>query len=155
VTNYLAAKIGLRVKSSEECNEALAVFAGQAVSSIEVALEKLVKEYGVVEWNEQTRQYEIIGDALPRRAFLDYLQSKVQSVGSENRAQLFAQNFKQWLGLETLDTDFGANNNISTTEWRYTIIYSKGLSTLRKWPPYVVVLCLAFYIYFLAYLFSM
>ena len=31
----------------------------------------------------------------------------------------------------------------------------KGLSTLRKWPPYVVVLCLAFYIYFLAYLFSM
>jgi len=124
VTNYLAAKIGLRVKSSEECNEALAVFAGQAVSSIEVALEKLVKEYGVVEWNEQTRQYEIIGDALPRRAFLDYLQSKVQSVGSENRAQLFAQNFKQWLGLETLDTDFGANNNISTTEWRYTIIYS-------------------------------
>ena len=33
--------------------------------------------------------------------------------------------------------------------------YLKGLSTLRKWPPYVVVLCLAFYIYFLAYLFSM
>ncbi len=120
----LASKIGICVESSKECNGALAMLAGRTITDIERSIRRLASEYNVVEWNETTHQYELVGDALPRKAFDNFIQAKIGQVTLDQRAQLFATQIKQWLGLESCETDFGIKNKITTTEWKYAITCS-------------------------------
>lgn len=120
----IAAKIGLRVQSSQECNEALSLLSGLSINSVESAINKLVKEYGVVEWNDYNNQYNILGDALPRRAFFDHLQSKSREISSQAKTEIFAHHFKQWIKIERVDTDFGLDNKITSQEWHYSVTFS-------------------------------
>lgn len=120
----LSSKIGLRVQSQDECDEALAMFSGVPLAEAQITLSILLKEFGVVEWNKQSCKYEIVGDAVPKKAFIAYLRSKVEQIGVEQRAQLFAQKMKNWGELNCLETDFGVLNNISTKEWHYMITCS-------------------------------
>jgi len=120
----LSSKIGLRVQSQDECDEALAMFSGVSLADAQITLSILLKEFGVLEWNEHSCKYEIVGDAVPKKAFIAYLKSHVEQIGVEQRAQLFAQKMKHWGELNFLETDFGVLNNISTKEWHYTITCS-------------------------------
>lgn len=136
----LAAKIGIRVESREECTEAFSIFSGLPIESVDIALTKLSKEYGVITWNDQSCQYEMIGDAVPRRAFIEYLESLVDEVHSEERAEWFARYMKEWSNQEILDTDFGIKHHIDTKEWRYAVTFSNVASiegnikyALRTW----------------------
>lgn len=133
----LASKIGLHVESQEDCTKALAMLSGQSIDDVNDALKKLTKEYGVLEWNEHINQYELIGDAVPRRAFVKFLRAKISEIKADYRAELFAQNIKRWCFLDSLETDFGTSNNISTTEWQYAITCS-NLSLLESHVQYAI-----------------
>ena len=136
----LGSKIGMHVESREEYSEALSVLSGLPIESVQDVLTKLSQEYGVIAWNDQLFQYEIIGDAVPRRAFIEHLESLVDEIHSAERAQLFARYMKNWSELERLETDFGIKNNITTNEWCYDVTFSNVASidgnikyALRTW----------------------
>lgn len=117
----LAAKIGLKAGTQADCLEALAMLSGTLPEITEHIIGKLTKEKGVLRWNEAASQFDILGDAVSVRDFLDYIARKVREVRMDKRSQLFSYNFKSWMGLERFNTDFGASNDIDTAEWHFSV----------------------------------
>jgi hypothetical protein len=116
----ITTKIGVKSESKEECKQILLAFSGLEYTALESAINLLESELGVIEWNDILHQYEIVGDAVPKRTFLAYLATKVDRITSQERASIFNCNFAKWLQLETYNTDF-ATDEITTKEWNYHI----------------------------------
>jgi hypothetical protein len=120
----LSNKIGVKAETRNDYLDLLGEFCGLDIEPLTLAVESLEREYGVLEWNDQLRQYEIIGEAVPRRTFLDHLEGKAALIDSDQRADIFAQNYRKWSGLDLYNIDFGTKNNIATREWEYKIQFS-------------------------------
>ncbi len=133
----LASKIGVRVESKSDYLELLSQFSGLDIEPITGAAGLLEMEYGVLEWNEQLYQYEIIGEAVPRRTFLDHLERKAALIDAEQRVNIFAQNYRKWSGLDIYSTDFGTKNSITTREWDYKIQFT-NVSMIKLQIDYAV-----------------
>ncbi|MBC7076683.1 MAG: hypothetical protein H5T98_11600, partial [Syntrophomonadaceae bacterium] len=115
------------------------------IDSVMQAVKSLEDEYGVLEWNEQFSQFVIVGEAAPRRAFMEYLRSKVAQVTSENRANIFSQNYVRWSQRELLNIDFDYQA-ITTRDYTFRLYYSnvamlKGQIqyALRTWRDAIAV----------------
>lgn len=119
----LAWKTGIKVESKQEYSAALALLGGISKGAIENAVKSLEAEFGVLEWNERINQYEIVGDALPRKAFVAWLEQKVAEIDASKKASIFSQNYVRWAEVEKEETDFGAQHQISTREWHYRILF--------------------------------
>lgn len=117
-------KIGLKVSSKIEFNEVLCMFTGQTTEDVKKDVDSLVRNYGLLEWNDGINLYEIIGDAVPRRAFLLHLKDETDEITNEKCSELFCNKVKQWLELEDFQTDFNLKKDITTKEWKYAITFS-------------------------------
>lgn len=115
----IAAKLGLKVTDQQETHKALSALSGLSHEIIEKATRELVSEYGVLEWNERFLRYEIIGDAVPRSAFLTFLRKKTQDISSEQVEEIFSAHCKAWAELQDIDPQFAVEYNISTPEWNF------------------------------------
>jgi hypothetical protein len=115
----IAAKLGLKVTDQQEAQKALSALSGLSHEIIEKVSSELVSEYGVLEWNERFLRYEIIGDAVPRSAFLKFLRNKTQNISSEQVEEIFSVHCKAWAKLHDIDPQFADENNISTPEWYF------------------------------------
>jgi len=133
----LSNKIGVKVESKANYLELLEQLSGVNGNLISSAVTSLEMEYGVLEWSEQLCQYEIVGEAVPRRAFLDYLERKADLISIDQRADIFAQKFSKWSGQDLFSTDFGTKNHIATREWDYKIQYS-NISLIKQQIDYAV-----------------
>lgn len=120
----LQQKIGIKVESRTDYIEAVCMFTGLPQEVVDRGLSLLEKEFGVLEWNGLVNQYEIIGDAVPRRTFLSSLERKVNEIGLDRRSDIFYANIRQWLDKDEFPTDFGEQNDISTREWNYKCYFS-------------------------------
>jgi len=121
----IALKIGnFKVDSRKDYYSFLSMFAGLAERQLVATIEELEKEYAVLQWNAQLNQHEIIGDAAPKREFEEYLEEQLRRIDSGTRADIFSDNFKAWSDDLTWSTDFGADNNITTSDWHYNIYYT-------------------------------
>ena len=115
----IAAKLGLKVISQAEAHKALSALSGLNLEIIEDVTNELVSEYGVLEWNERFFRYEIIGDAVPRSAFLTFLKNKIQDISNEQVEEIFSAHCKAWAELSDIDPQFASEHNISTSEWNF------------------------------------
>ncbi len=115
----IAGKLGLKVTSKKEALTALVALIGCTPQQLESAVTELEDEYGVLEWNERFLRYEIIGDAVPRSSFIKFLKHKISGITPEQREELFASRGKAWAGLNDIEPQFAAENNITTSEWKY------------------------------------
>jgi len=136
----LIRKLGINTENKEEYSEALSMFCGIDRSRVVEHINSLEREYGVLEWNAMMCQYEIIGDAVPRRAFLTELDARVKKVDQQRREQIFSNNCMKWTNMEEYSTEFGNENKIYTREWNYniyftdvTLLNSKIQYALRTW----------------------
>ncbi len=118
----VSAKIGMKTHSREEYMQALSVFSGLWMTAGETAIRSLESEYAVLEWNDLLNQYEIAGDAIPRKTFLAQLKARTSDIDLARRASIFTQKLSAW-GIvgNTYNTDFGSASNIATNEWNYRI----------------------------------
>jgi len=118
----ISAKIGIKVASKQDYIQALVMLSGLPTAALETAVQSLEREYAVLEWNDLLNQYEIAGDAMPRKTFLQQLGVRAADIDLSRRAEIFTQKSVAW-GIvgETYNTDFGPENRISTREWNYKV----------------------------------
>jgi len=128
----LVSKMGLQVESRDEAVKALARFSGLSAKGIREKIDLLQHEYNILEWDERFKQFDILGDAVPRTQFLSFIRQRVASTYDENgKAMLFASKASEWCDLlGDLECDFAESNAITTTEWRYQGVTS-NLDTIE------------------------
>jgi hypothetical protein len=117
----LASKMGLQASDRDDAVEALSVLAGLPLNGAESGLRLLQDEYNVLEWDESFREFDVLGDAVPRTQFLSFVRQRVASTYDEGgKATLFASKAATWCDLlSDVDCDFAEENKITTREWRY------------------------------------
>lgn len=117
----LASKMGLQATDKDDAIEALGELAGITLSAADKAVRLLQEEYNVLEWDEAFKEFDILGDAVPRTQFLSFVRQRVATTYDEaGKARLFAGKAKDWCDLlGDLDCDFAELNRITTKEWRY------------------------------------
>jgi len=122
----VASKLGLQVMDREDAAEALAQLAGVRGYDSKGGLSALQDEYNVIEWDEAFKQFDILGDAVPRTQFLSYIRQRVASTYDEKgKSALFASRGSAWCDLlSDLECDFAESHKISTREWRYQAVTS-------------------------------
>lgn len=122
----LASKLGLKSISQEDAITALSELAGLQPKAAQDGLQLLREEFNIVEWDEAFKQFDILGDAVPRTQFLAYVRQRVASTFDETgKASLFANKAGEWCELlNDLECDFAEENKITTKEWRYQAITS-------------------------------
>jgi len=122
----LASKMALKAANRLDAVDALAKLAGVQALDADNQLRSLQDEYNVLEWDEAFKQFEILGDAVPRTQFLAWLRQRVASTyDNEGKAKLFASKGRQWCeALTELNCDFAEENKITTREWRYQAVTS-------------------------------
>lgn len=117
----LASKMGLQSADKDDAIEALAELAGISGSAADRAVRLLQEEYNVLEWDEAFKEFDILGDAVPRTQFLSFIRQRAATTYDEaGKAKLFASKAADWCDLlGDLDCDFAEENRITTREWRY------------------------------------
>lgn len=117
----LAAKLGLHVESRGEALEALSDLTGSPDYQVERSVSELHEEFNVLEWDEGFKQFDIVGDSVPRTQFLAFLRGRVSSnYDDEAKARLFASKGSECCdSLGDLDSDFAEGHSITTREWSY------------------------------------
>lgn len=122
----LASKMALKAANRLDAVDALAKLAGMQALEADNQLRSLQDEYNVLEWDDAFKQFEILGDAVPRTQFLAWLRQRVASTyDNEGKAKLFASKGRQWCeALAELNCDFAEDNKITTREWRYQAVTS-------------------------------
>jgi hypothetical protein len=117
----LASKMGLKAADRDDAVKALSALAGLDRNSTENAVRLLQDEYNVLEWDESFKEFDILGDAVPRTQFLSFVRWRVASTNNEaGKATLFASKASQWCDLlSDMECDFAEENKITTREWRY------------------------------------
>lgn len=128
----LVAKMGLHVESRDEAVKALADFSGLSVYVTSEEIDILQYEYNIIDWDDRFKQFDILGDAVPRSQFISYIRQRVASSYDENgKANLFASKAIDFCNLlGNLECDFAERNKITTTEWRYQGVTS-NLDTIE------------------------
>ena len=122
----LSSKLSLRSEAKEDAVEAIAHLVGQPRVLVRELVGQLQDEYNVIHWDHSFRQFDILGDAVPRTQFLAFLRQRVASSFDENtKANLFASRGRERCELlGDLDCDFAEENQISTREWSYLSVAS-------------------------------
>ena len=119
----IAYKIGLKLSVEEEAIQALSLLAGIERAATQKAVNELKSEYGVLEWNQRFERYEILGDAVPRSAFVSYLKKKVDGLTTEDIEEIFSANGKKWVAQKDVIPSFAASHDIRSVEWRYEVSF--------------------------------
>jgi hypothetical protein len=122
----LASKMGLKASDRDGAVKALSEVAGLNLSAADMGIRLLQNEYNVLEWDEAFKEFDILGDAVPRTQFLAFVRQRVASTYDEaGKSALFASKAATWCDLlGDLDCDFAEENKITTREWRYLGITS-------------------------------
>lgn len=118
----LGSKMGLTSVDRDDAAAAISAISGVSKLVVEERIAKLENEYNVISWDTGFRQFEILGDAVSRPQFLNFLRQRVNSAYDERgKAQLFVRSAREWgASLLTDQTcDFAEQNRIKTTEWRF------------------------------------
>jgi hypothetical protein len=121
----LASKMGMTVSSRDEAIEALSIISGLPKDSLSWAVQELQSEYNIIEWDDNFKQFEIIGDAVPRTQFIAFLRSRVGNYDGKHKAEIFSGKAREWSKLlqddllQDVDTEFGEDHDITTKEWRF------------------------------------
>lgn len=117
----LSAKLNLKTSSESETIRALTVMTGLALPEVSKGIETLREELNAVDWDESTKQFEILGDTVPRPQFLNFLKRRVSELYDEKeKAKLFSAKASELCDVfGDIDCDFGEKNSVFSKEWKF------------------------------------
>lgn len=122
----LSSLMGLKASGKDDAIEALSNVSGVGLSTTSDITRILQDEFNVIEWDENFKEFDILGDAVPRTQFLAFLRQEVANRYDETaKASLFASKATQYCTLlGDIDCDYADEYKITTKEWRFQAVTS-------------------------------
>lgn len=112
-------KLRVRLSQQADYQRVLAMAAGLSEEELGGALRRLVEELGVLEWNEDFGQYELVQDAATRGQFTRLLRLRCQEPAAQAVGPLFINYARTLCNLALVDPGFADDRRIKTQDWRY------------------------------------
>lgn len=112
-------KLRVRLPQREDYERVLAMAAGLGGEILGVALRRLTEELGVLEWNDDFGQYELVQDAATRGQFTRLLRLRCQEPAAQAVGPLFINYARTLCNLALVDPGFADDRNIRTQDWRF------------------------------------
>tara|TARA_R110001583_G_scaffold154593_2_gene306296 strand:+ start:2060 stop:6532 length:4473 start_codon:yes stop_codon:yes gene_type:complete len=85
---------------------------------------KQLAELGALEWNVDLGKYELLTDGASRAQFQQWLRTQKSQVSEGDILNLFLKKAHVDLSLKNIDTSFGLENDIKTTDWFFESSYT-------------------------------
>lgn len=114
-------KMRVGKQSQEKMDRLLCEATALSVDSLNTALRALSQELGIVEWNRDLGQYELIADASTRGQFQQWLRKRQMEITADAVRDLFVRRGVKDSDLGDIATDFGQSRQISTPEWYFEV----------------------------------
>ncbi|MDA3902096.1 MAG: hypothetical protein PF441_01460 [Desulfuromusa sp.] len=111
----------LRIETREKLfvDKLLGFVSGLSDEILNTTLSSLSNEVGVVEWNADLGQYELIADAATRGQFQVLLNKKLREIDRKKISEIFIHRGSNYAELTDINPDFSNKKNISTSDWFY------------------------------------
>lgn len=124
----VAQKMEAHVADQAAAHEFLATVAGMTPTAFARTMKEVIETFGVAEWNDDLKRYDMIIDAVPRSHFALFLRKRASEV--DERAVL---DYFRLTGIDTCDlivpeSSFADDQCISTTDWKYGIFATSPAS---------------------------
>lgn len=120
----LMAQTQIRAVSKRDAEDAIATFTGLDEHSLDLALNDLLNEKNVIEWDESSRSFEILSDNASRPQFLHILRVKAAEYNENRVAEIFCGLAPEIESFVPPECSFRLTHNITTPEWRYEAKYT-------------------------------
>ncbi|OPJ55652.1 hypothetical protein [Alkalithermobacter paradoxus] len=134
LSGILILKLGkFRTSNKEDVLLALEYITNIKSELLDGILTNLENNYGMIAYDEKTATFDFIEDATGINDFNRFIRRKKSNLESIDLELLLNNDIKQKLGINSyILTDFGARNNIKTSEWQYEqdIVTSKRIDNV-------------------------
>ncbi|GGY63318.1 hypothetical protein [Marinobacter zhanjiangensis] len=121
-------KLGVRLPSRELYNYFLRLTAGVNETVLDETLANLTEDLGVLEWNPDFGQYELVQDAATRGQFMRLMRSRCSDPNIGDAGNLFVNFGRILCNLSYVDTSFANENLITTQDWKFDPLFASSKS---------------------------
>lgn len=125
-------KLKVRNKVREDYQRVLGQAAGLSDDALEQALSTLTDELGVLAWNEDFGQFELIQDAATRGQFMRLLRAAVAAPAARDAGPIFATVARALCKLDEVTPPFANEHQIHTQDWRFEPTYASPATLTRS-----------------------
>lgn len=116
-------KLRVATKDKAQIDKLLQLCTDLNSRALDEALSYLINEIGVVEWNRDLCQYELIADAATRGQFQQVLKRKLLALDGSKIGELFAARGRIVGGIGDIETDFAESKDISSRDWCFSALF--------------------------------
>ncbi len=120
-------KLKLGKKQQFIIDELLSESTVLSIDKVKNSLDHLA-ELGALEWNSDLGKYELLTDGASRAQFQHWLRLQKSQVTYDDVLKLFLKKANVELSLKNIDTNFGLENDIKSTEWHFEASYANSLN---------------------------
>ena len=122
-------KLRVRLPRKEDYEKFLTLAAGLDHVETQQSLTYSVSDLGVLEWNDDFGQYELVQDAATRGQFAKLLRARCADSGAKDLGALFTNYGRVLCNLAAIDPGFGNEQQITTQDWWFNPMFASS-STL-------------------------
>lgn len=119
-------KLGVRLPRKELYNYFLCLTAGVTEIVLHETLANLTEELGLLEWNPDFGQYELVQDAATRGQFMRLMRSRYNDPSIGNAGNLFINFGRILCNLAYVETSFAQENAITTQDWKFDPLFASS-----------------------------
>tara|TARA_R100000306_G_scaffold62480_1_gene70812 strand:+ start:5825 stop:10330 length:4506 start_codon:yes stop_codon:yes gene_type:complete len=119
-------KLGVRLPRQELYNYFLRLTAGVTESVLHETLTNLTEELGLLEWNPDFGQYELVQDAATRGQFMRLMRSRCSDPNIGDVGTLFVNFGRTLCNLAYVETSFAQENAITTQDWKFDPLFASS-----------------------------
>lgn len=123
-------KLRVRLPERERYERFLAAAAGLADAAFKRSFHRLTDDLGLLEWNEDYGQYELIQDAATRGQFARLVRSRIADLAAQAVGPLFTSYARTLCKLAAVDPGFANARRITTQDWLYEPVFSSSATVV-------------------------
>ncbi|MCG5523610.1 hypothetical protein LRB11_01525 [Ectothiorhodospira haloalkaliphila] len=117
-------KLRVRIPDQHLYERLISIASGLNGECLTQSLHRVVEILGVLEWNGDFGQYELIQDAATRGQFQRLLRSRIADPATKDVGSLYIAYARTLCNLQGVDPGFANSRGITTQDWRFEPIFS-------------------------------